>query len=129
VILVDTSALMALLEPTDLHHHAAARWAREADPAELATHNYVALETVALVQRRLGDRALRELLTSWLAVLDVRWVTPEIHDAAVGALLSGGSRRASLVDHVSFELMRREGIRTAFAFDPDFERVGFQVVP
>jgi predicted nucleic acid-binding protein len=129
VILVDTSALLALLEQSDRSHHDATRWLRTADPAELGTHNYVALETAALVQRRLGDRALRDLMTSWLATLDVWWVTPEIHDAAVGALLAGGSRRTSLVDHVSFEVMRREGIGTAFAFDGDFERVGFQVVP
>lgn len=34
----------------------------------------------------------------------------------------------SLVDAVSFELMRAEGIEEAFAIDPDFEREGFSLV-
>jgi predicted nucleic acid-binding protein len=43
--------------------------------------------------------------------------------------LVASRRQVSLVDLVSFEVMRREGIDTAFAFDRDFERAGFQVVP
>jgi predicted nucleic acid-binding protein len=81
------------------------------------------------VQGRLGQRAARELLASWLSVLDMRWVTPEIHDAAVAALIAGPRRSVSLVDLVSFEVMRRQGIRTAFTFDRDFERAGFRTVP
>jgi predicted nucleic acid-binding protein len=38
-------------------------------------------------------------------------------------------RRTSLVDWVSFEVMRRRGIETAFAFDRDFATAGFAVVP
>ena len=45
----------------------------------------------------------------------------------------GGPRAASssnsLVDQVSFEIMRREGIVTAFAFDSDFEAQGFERPP
>ena len=129
MILVDTSALVALVEPDDRHHAPASRYASSLRPEQLMTHNYVAVEAVSLVQRRLGDRAARDLVTSWLAALDVRWVTREIHAAAVAALLVGSRRQVSLVDFVSFEVMRRSGIRQAFAFDPDFERAGFQVVP
>jgi predicted nucleic acid-binding protein len=35
----------------------------------------------------------------------------------------------SLVDRVSFELMRREGIERALAFDDDFTEAGFETVP
>ena len=37
-------------------------------------------------------------------------------------------RTLSLTDAVSFEVMQHEGLREAFAFDEDFERVGFTVV-
>ena len=129
MIFVDTSALVALLEPTDRFHEPAVRCLTSLPREELATHNYVAHEATSLVQSRLGHRAAREFLTSWLRVLDVRWVTPEIHDAAVVALLAGSRRSTSLVDFVSFEVMRRLGIRTAFTFDRDFGRAGFRTVP
>lgn len=129
MILVDTSALLALVEPDDRYHAPASRYVSSISPKALATHNYVAVEATSLVQRRLGDRAARELLTTWLSVLEVRWVTREIHSAAVAALLGAAKRSVSLVDYVSFELMRREGIEAAFAFDRDFLRQGFRVVP
>jgi predicted nucleic acid-binding protein len=34
----------------------------------------------------------------------------------------------SLTDAASFELMRREGLRTAFAFDDDFRTAGFELL-
>lgn len=36
-------------------------------------------------------------------------------------------RAPSLVDFVSFEVMRERGITTAFAFDDDFRRQGFEL--
>ncbi|MDQ6909249.1 MAG: hypothetical protein M3Z84_00445, partial [Actinomycetota bacterium] len=47
---------------------------------------------------------------------------------AVGSLLAAGRRDVSLVDWVSFELMRRLKITRAFAFDPDFEAQGLRTV-
>jgi predicted nucleic acid-binding protein len=40
-----------------------------------------------------------------------------------------GKRRVSLVDQVSFLVMRRRGARTAMAFDRDFEEEGFKLYP
>ena len=57
------------------------------------------------------------------------FVDEDLHRAAVTALLAGVRRRVSLVDWVSFELMRRRRIERAFAFDRDFERQGFEAVP
>lgn len=33
------------------------------------------------------------------------------------------------MDRVSFEMMRREGVDVAFAFDPDFASEGFELIP
>lgn len=102
---------------------------RETDET-LVTHNYVVVESAALVQRRLGPSALRPLLDDLVPLLDVVWVDPDVHRVAVAALLAAQERRdVSLVDRVSFELMRRRRIDTAFAFDRHFEREGYALVP
>ena len=45
------------------------------------------------------------------------------------SLLASGRKDVSLVDWVSFELMRRAGISMAFAFDRDFAAQGFSLIP
>jgi predicted nucleic acid-binding protein len=46
----------------------------------------------------------------------------------VAALLATGARDVSLVDRVSFALMRSAEIVEAFAFDRHFEHEGFTLV-
>ncbi len=129
-VFVDTSALYALLDAGDEHHTRAAAaiglLRERAD--QLVTHSYVVVETSALAQRRLPAEAQPALFQELLAVVEVVMVEPQLHAAGVAALL-GAPAGPSLVDRVSFALMRERGITTAFAFDSDFIKAGFRVVP
>ncbi len=80
------------------------------------------------MQRRLGMTATRGLLQDLVPLLDVAEVDADLLDRAGSALLANGSRAVSLVDWTSFELMRRELIDVAFAFDDDFVHQGFQLL-
>ena len=123
-VFVDTSALFALLDADDEQHHEAATVFGElAGSVDLVTHNYVHVETIALTARRLGPKATRALLDDLLPSVRTVWVDEGLHAAALAAYREGSS--ASLVDHVSFELMREAGIAVAFAFDADFAARGF----
>lgn len=127
---VDSSALYALLSAEDPNHGVAAAWFRSADrDPNIVTHNYVVVETTALLQRRLGPDAVRAFLEDLLSPIDVLFVDEELHRLATSAFLAAVRRRPSLVDWVSFELMRHERIRRAFAFDRDFRAQGFTPVP
>ncbi|MGI8874947.1 MAG: type II toxin-antitoxin system VapC family toxin [Egibacteraceae bacterium] len=128
-LFVDTSALYALLDPSDADHGRAAGVFDDNPATAMSTHSYVLVETTALVQRRLGMEAARGLHDALVPRLGVRWVDEALHRAAVTALLAAGRRRVSLVDWVSFAMMRTEGITTAFAFDDDFAQQGFTTVP
>ena len=131
-LFVDTSALYALLDARDRYHRAAARVWRELLEDEslvLLTSNYVVLETVALVQHRLGLEAVRVLQDDVLPVLTVIWVDKHLHESALTALLAAGKRHRSLVDWTSFELMRRHGLDVVFTFDRDFNEQGFRRIP
>ena len=127
---VDTSALYALLDEDDHNHHAAAAWLATADPAEvLVSHNYVVVETAALVQRRLGAAAVRTLFDAFIPELSIMYVDDVLHSRAVAAFLAGLQRHVSFVDQVSFQMMRDAGLDRAFAFDSDFTRERFDLVP
>ena len=130
-IFVDTSALYAVLDANDEHHKAAKQtWVELVDQqVDLIITNYVAVETFAVVQRRLGVAALRTLQEAVIPVLRVKWVAEIGHQAGVMALLVAANRRLSLVDCVSFETMRTLGIKTAFAFDRHFSEQGFDCIP
>lgn len=92
----------------------------------LFTHDYVVVETVALLQARIGLGPVRRLRDEVLPALTVTWVDADLHRTALDATLAG-TRNVSLVDHTSFELMRRRHIRRAFAFDEHFAREGFEL--
>ncbi len=126
-VFIDTSALLAVMDADDeSHRRADGSWRKLlASDLSLATTNYVLVETFALAQSRLGLDAARSLRHDVIPALRVIWVDAELHEAGVTALLTAGRRRLSLVDCVSFEVMRREGIRQALAFDRHFTEQGF----
>ena len=83
------------------------------------------METAALAHRRLGGQVVRGLLEAVVPLLRTQYVDERVHRRAVTAYLAHLRRRSSLVDHVSFELMRELDIGRALAFDADFQREGF----
>jgi predicted nucleic acid-binding protein len=130
-VYVDTSALLALLDADDLRHERAAGFFADSLRAgtDLITSNYVVVEACGIVQRRLGMPSLRALVDRHLRVLTVEWVDEPVHAAGLTALLSANRRGLSLVDCVSFEIMRDHGITACFAFDRHFAEQGFEVLP
>jgi predicted nucleic acid-binding protein len=128
VIFVDTSALYALADGADRNHSRATKiLSRLLETGEpLVTHNYVLVESLALLQHRLGiDSALD--LARTVDHFTVDWVDEALHGHAVRAFAQSPGRRVRLVDHVSFIVMRARRIEEAFAFDDDFEREGFRL--
>jgi predicted nucleic acid-binding protein len=129
---VDTSAFYALLDADDGNHSRSAETWRQmmaSDEQNVVTTNYILVETFALVQGRLGPEAVREFQEEIVPVLSVEFVTPEIHRLGIAALLAASRRGLSLVDCISFEVMRDLGIRSVFTFDGHFQQYGFSPIP
>jgi predicted nucleic acid-binding protein len=95
----------------------------------LLTSNLVVAESHALMMRRLG----RDIAGRWLAESYSQFnVVLEGADdslAARGILVRYADKAFSYADAVSFAIMERLGIRTAFSFDEDFRQFGLDVIP
>ena len=130
-IFIDTSAFFALLDRDDANHLKSKRKWGDILSYEntLVTSNYVLVECFALMQSRIGLQAVRGFQEDVLPLINIEWVTSEIHRSGVSALLAASRRKLSLVDCVSFEIMRTLGIKTVFAFDLHFAEQGFKSIP
>lgn len=130
-VFVDTSALLAALNAADLNHSQAGSTLRALIESDipLVTTSYVLVETLALVQRRLGIEAVRIFQSDVAPLLDVEWMDETSHHLAMTVLLFEAKRHLSLVDCASFETMRRRGLTHAFTFDQDFADRGFASIP
>lgn len=126
-VFVDTSAILALLNPKD-ELHSQARSAFEAlrgAGAGLVTTSYVLVEIYALLGRRMGREAVHACRGDLAPLLEVVWVDESLHEEALDLLLGRKERGLSLVDAASFVVMRRLRLERAFAFDRHFEDEGF----
>lgn len=126
---VDTSAIYAWADTADPNHAAAVRRLQTLLDAgeELVTHNYVLVESMALLQARLGVSAAAKLAKDARTFV-VEWVDQDLHASAVGELERAKRRHISFVDHISFLVMKRRRVTSALAFDPDFVTAGFRLV-
>jgi len=129
VIFLDTSAIYALADRADARHGEAVAHLDSVlkGGEKLLTHNYVLVESLTLLQHRLGISAAVKLSES-ASGFEIIWVDRQLHEEAARRLARAGKRRLSLVDHVSFLVMRSRGIVKALAFDPDFSSEGFRLL-
>lgn len=130
MIFVDTSAFYALADQADPNHSLAIETLQQILDRDqlLLTHNYVLLESTALIQARLGLLSASKFAKDTEHFI-VEWITEDLHRLAVVNLRKIAKRQLSLVDHVSFLIMKQRNVDVAFAFDSDFKSHGFSLLP
>jgi predicted nucleic acid-binding protein len=129
LVLLDSSAVLAVLDRADGDHARALRTATELARlrCRLFQTTWLRAETHALLVARLGARAARE----WLATAPPPTLRPEPIDESRGEriVLRYVDKDFSLCDAVAFAVMERFGARVAFTLDRHFRQYGFTVVP
>jgi uncharacterized protein len=128
-ILVDTSALLALLDADDPRQGAVRAIFADRPDDDLVTHGYVVAESIAVVRRRLGVDGVITLLDDVLPAIELLEVDRATHATAQARYRSSLPSGVSFVDQVSFALLEREGIQVALVLDTDFARPGVTVLP
>jgi len=127
-ILVDTSAVYALLDRGDAWHEAARNSLENLKlaRAEPLLTNFILAECHALSLSRLGPQVARRWLLGNVWPVERVTVDDEARAKEIIGLYS--DKTFSYTDATSFAVMQRLGMRRAFAFDPHFEQYGFQLV-
>jgi len=128
-VFVDTSGFFALLDGDDQYHHVASqKWNLIFEEhAQLITTDYVRLECWALLQRRLGARAVLTFQEDFLSACEIYHISEaEFQEAARGWHMHH-RRKLSLVDLTSFYCMHRLHLHEVLTFDKHFIEHGFQI--
>ncbi len=130
MILIDTSAILPVLDKNDVIHYQAAEIWRELieEKKEIWINNYILLEATTLIQRRYGMEIVRNFQQRMVPIFQIEWIDAIKHTQAIEILLSTNRRKLSLVDISAFATMRRLGIRKVFTFDQHFAEQGFEVL-
>lgn len=121
-VLVDTGAWYALADRSDAHHTEARQWYQSRAPHEdLVTTDLILAETFNLLMSRLGPWAARSWWDAFCAT-SVRCIVPILpdFDRASQIMARFSDQDFSLTDCLSFAIMERLGIDTAFSFDGHF---------
>jgi hypothetical protein len=130
---VDTGALLALANPRDQYHEAAVRIARGflGRGGILVGTTLVLAELHGHLLRWRPPVAAAALLRALTADPACIWhdTSASLVDGALhGWIDRFADQRFSLTDAVTFELMRQERLRDAFAFDDHFRVAGFRLL-
>ncbi len=130
---VDTGAWYAPFNDLDIYHPRASAFMQKliGQKAWLFTSDYVIDETLTLMRARLGHGKAVEF-GRWVLqspLVKLINVDEKIWQAAWNLFVRYDDKYFSFTDCTSFAIMRQLGLRSAFAFDRNFEKAGFALLP
>jgi predicted nucleic acid-binding protein len=129
-VFADTSALYALMVRTE-PAHAMVRATFEKlleGRRPILTTSLVMLETMTLLQGRIGLAAARDFDEHLTPIVRVSWVNDSLYRLGVERLWREDRPQLSLVDCISFEFMKAERLTAALAVDANFSEAGFRLL-
>lgn len=132
-LFVDTGPWIALLDPRDQWHQAAASTMAGVGAVgrPLVTSNLVLMEVYTGLVGRVQRSAIARFRSSVRESSSVRVerVDEFTEEMAWELFMRYDDKAVGLVDCTSFAIMEQLGLATAFTFDRHFRQVGFQTLP
>jgi len=129
--LLDTSAVLALMETRDRNHAAAKAFAKKSRTARFVVSDLVLSEIGTRLRARAGAEGAARCVLHLLhaETSDVVFADRDLIESAAAEMVRFADKELSLVDCLSFVLMDRLHLPAAFTFDRDFLDCGFRMVP
>jgi predicted nucleic acid-binding protein len=130
-LLADTGALLALFNPRDEFHQQAKKFVRQAAQTRFVVTELIVSETVTRLRARTNAARAADVGTALLTSrrYEVLFIDPALFEAGLADLRRFSDKRLSLVDAVSFAVIRALALDGSFTFDRDFRDCGFRVYP
>lgn len=126
-IFVDTAFVAALVNRRDRYHQQALGLSKVWEGQPLLTTDAVLLEIGNALSRGFKPQAVA-IIERFLASAEVELVhlTPQLFDQAFALYKKYHDKEWSLVDCISFVVMREAGVSQALTSDQHFAQAGFQ---
>jgi uncharacterized protein len=128
-VFIDTSYVIALINPRDQYHEGAMRLAKSYIGQPVLITDAVLLEVGNMLARNYRAETAKAI-NSFLSASEVEVV--HLHEALFQRALSFYEQHQDkawgLVDCISFITMRDAGINQALAFDQHFVQAGFEIL-
>jgi predicted nucleic acid-binding protein len=129
-LLLDTSALLALIWTKDRNHAAARRFVRENPRTRWVVSDLLIAELATRVRAHESAARAAELAVELMTqTADVVYADADLVRAAIGVMAKYSDKRLSLADCLSFVLVERLKLDGAFTFDRDFRDCGINSHP
>jgi predicted nucleic acid-binding protein len=130
MIFVDSGPILARYLRTDAFHERALELWPSLSASRLFTSNHVMAESLTLIGRRASYSFAAECgeRIYGSGLLEIIYSDREDETAALRLFRKFADQKVSFTDCVSFALMRKFGIETAFTFDRHFLQAGFRVI-
>jgi predicted nucleic acid-binding protein len=127
-VLVDTSAVYALIDADDAHHRKAVAIIRSLPRRGLTPllTNFIVAESHALLLSRVGAQIARRWLLGHVWPIEAVNLSDE--EKAKEIIRRYTDKTFSYTDATSFAVMERLDLRSAFGFDPHFRQYGLQLL-
>ncbi len=128
-IFVDTAYVLALVNEHDQFHERAQEIADLFEGQKLLITDAILLEIGNALSRGFKEEAI-EVISNFIGSEEVEIVyyTPQIFNKAFALYKKYDDKEWSLVDCISFIVMRERGITQVLTFDRHFKQAGFTVI-
>lgn len=136
MLLIDTSAFVAIANKGDEHHQAAVSFLEDVKKGRtrfrrLVTSDYIIDETLTRIRFGVGYKEALQWGKSIMAskAIEMQKIDEETFQESWRLFQLYGDKPLSFTDCTNITLMKKLDIKSVFAFDEDFGRVGLTTLP